>query len=83
MSAETPDALHGRTLAQEMTRFLNDPSAVLDPATADPTWASDPAGTFDRHLKAQGYSAEARVELAESLAHLDDFASELLKALGL
>lgn len=80
MSADNPDQ---RTFAQEMTRFLNDPSAVLDAATADPTWEKDPAGTFDRHLAAKGYSEAVRKELAESFAHLDDFGAELLKAIGL
>lgn len=70
-------------IAQEMTRFLSDPSPVLDAATADPTWAAAPLETLARHLERAGYSAAAREQIVEGARHMDAIGAELLSALGL
>lgn len=70
-------------LAQEMTKFLGDPSEVLNPATEDPEWAKDPLKTLDKHLAAHGYSEEARRQICEGAKHMDAMSTELLSTLGL
>ena len=79
----TDDPTDERTLGQEMTRFLSDPSAVLDAAASDPGWAADPVGTLDKHLAQAGYSETARAHLRESAKQLNPIAAELLAALGI
>lgn len=71
------------TTAQDMTRFLSDPSVVLDAAAADPRWAVDPDGCLDRALVAHGYGDEARAAIRDGAKHMDKMADELLSALGL
>jgi len=80
----TPDdAALSTALAKEVTRFLTDPSDVLDAATADPSWGKSPLETLDRHLTSAGYGPEARRQIVEGARHMDAMGSELLSALGL
>ena len=77
------DAALSTALAREVTRFLTDPSDVLDAATADPAWGAHPLETLDRHLANAGYGLEARRQIVEGARHMDAMGSELLSALGL
>ena len=72
-----------KTLAQEMTGFLSDPSEVLNAAAADPKWATEPLEALERALVAKGFSPEARAEIIEGAKRMDAMGTELLSALGI
>lgn len=72
-----------QTLAQEITKFIGDPSPVLDAATADPEWAKEPIATLKKHLAKAGYSEEAQRQIGEGALHMDTLGTEFLSALGL
>jgi hypothetical protein len=72
-----------RTLAAEMTRFIGSPDDVLNPAMADPEFATNAAETVAKHAKAAGYSDAAISQIKEGFSRMGEIGDELLSCLGL